>query len=95
MAPVRCELLAAIVVLIATPAFADDGPIVQKRVVTEKVTGPVSGVGMYQVSPDGTVSIDWRTVEAIAAAPNRSEQPVAMMMLAIRDGRWKAMSRQQ
>jgi hypothetical protein len=47
---------------------------------------------LYEVKEDGTVLIDWAEVEALAAS--KQDQlllPQARVMLAIRDGRWKAM----
>jgi hypothetical protein len=44
------------------------------------------------VKNDGTVLIDWDEVEALAASKqNPMLLPQAQVMLAIRDGKWKAM----
>jgi hypothetical protein len=63
-------------------------------VKTEKITGGLVGIGLYEVGPDGTVLIDWRAVEAAAEGPaDKQPTAVAKAMLAIRDGTWKPMNR--
>ncbi|SNT61634.1 hypothetical protein SAMN05216374_5944 [Tardiphaga sp. OK246] len=88
----RTTLIAAIAALLPVAASAQD--IAQRPVKTEKIMGTPVGAGLYEVAADGTVSIDWRTVEATAEGPaDRVSAPVAKMMLAIRDGKWKQIAR--
>ncbi len=88
----RIKWIAVIAIMLPVAAPAQD--IVQRPVRTEKITAAPEGVGLYEVSADGTVLIDWRAVEATAEGPtDRTLTPVAQMMLAIRDGKWKPMSR--
>ena len=45
---------------------------------------------LYAIDEDGTVRIDWITVETLAATKaDRTVLPIAQLMLAIRDGTWK------
>ena len=77
---------------IAAPAVAEEpAPSLPKAVKTLKVTQPApTETTLYKVEDDGTVRIDWPAVEAAAASKSdRLAQPVAQMMLAIRDGTWK------
>jgi hypothetical protein len=88
----RLEWIAVLAMIVPTTAVAQD--VTQRPVRTEKITGTPVGVGLYEVGPDGTVLVDWRAVEAAAEGPvDRTLTPVAQMMLAVRDGRWKPMSR--
>ncbi|UGV26936.1 hypothetical protein E0H22_15330 [Rhodopseudomonas boonkerdii] len=88
----RIKWIALLALIMPTVVAAQD--ITQRPVRTEKITGTTTGVGLYEVAPDGTVLIDWRAVEATAEGPtDRTLTPVAQMMLAIRDGKWKPMSR--
>lgn len=88
----RTEWIAFLAIMLPVAAPAQD--ITQRPVRTEKIAGAPVGVGLYEVSPDGAVLIDWRAVEAAAEGPSdRTLTPVAKMMLAVRDGKWKPMSR--
>ncbi len=88
----RIEWIALLALIMPTAVAAQD--ITQRPVRTEKITGTPTGVGLYEVAPDGTVLIDWRAVEATAEGPaDRSTTPIAKMMMAVRDGKWKPMSR--
>ena len=45
---------------------------------------------LYAIDKPGTVLIDWEAVETLAASPlDRTFRPTALLMLAIRDGKWK------
>ncbi len=89
MATFRPDILFAAVFMAGSAAAQISPPIPQKSVKVERITRAAGGVGLYEVGPDGTVAIDWRAVEAMAKAPNRDDYPMALMMLAIRDGTWK------
>lgn len=87
----RAALIAGVALL---PITAIAQEITQRPVRTEKIAGTPAGVGLYDFAADGTVLIDWRTVEATAEGPaNRTLTPIAKMMLAVRDGKWKPMPR--
>ena len=88
----RSEAIALVAVMLPTITLAQN--ITQRPVRTEKITGAVAGVGLYSLDPDGTVLIDWHAVEASAiGVSDHMSMPVARMMLAIRDGKWKPMPR--
>jgi len=62
-----------------------------KAVKTVKVTQSLNDTALYEVKDDGTVLIDWDEVEALAASKQAPVLlPQAQVMLAIRDGKWKA-----
>ena len=62
-----------------------------KAVKTVKVTQSLNDTALYEVKGDGTVLIDWDEVEALAASKQAPVLlPQAQVMLAIRDGKWKA-----
>ena len=62
-----------------------------KAVKTVKITQPLNDTALYEVKDDGTVLIDWDEVEALAASKQAPVLlPQAQVMLAIRDGKWKA-----
>jgi hypothetical protein len=63
-----------------------------KTVKTVRVTQSLNDTAIYEVKDDGSVLIDWAEVEALAASKqNPILTPQAQVMLAIRDGKWKAM----
>ncbi|WP_425905661.1 hypothetical protein [Nitrobacter sp. TKz-YC02] len=79
-------LLASILFLTAASAQEP------KSIKTVKVTQSLNDTALYEVKNDGTVLIDWDEVEALAASKqNPLLLPQAQVMLAIRDGKWKAM----
>lgn len=87
----RIEWIAVVVVL--QPAVVQAQEITQRPVRTEKITGAPAGVGLYELGPVRTVLIDWRAVETPANGPaDRMSAPMAKVMLAIRDSKWKSMS---
>jgi hypothetical protein len=79
-----CILIAAL----AAPALAQDQP---KPLKTVRIREPAPGMDtLYVIDEDGTVRIDWPAVETLAASKaDRTVLPLAQLMLAIRDGRWK------
>ncbi|SNT02044.1 hypothetical protein SAMN05216374_2332 [Tardiphaga sp. OK246] len=88
------QIVRIAVLAIMLPASASAQELTQRPVRTEKITGATGGVGLYEIGPDGTVLIDWRAVEAAANGPaDRMSAPVAKVMLAIRDSKWKPMTR--
>ena len=79
----RVEWVAVLAVILSAGASAQQ--IAQRPVRTEKITGAPTGVGLYEIGPDGTVLINWRAVETAASGPaDRMSASVAKMMLAIR-----------
>jgi hypothetical protein len=77
----------AMFVTFMTTAFAQE----PKAVKTVKITQSLNDTAVYEVKDDGTVLIDWDQVEALAASKqNAILTPQAQVMLAIRDGKWKA-----
>lgn len=84
--PLARVALTGILMLATTSALAEP-----KRVKTEAIQASAPGPHiLYVVEEDGTVRIDWKTVEAIVdAKSDRILLPVAQLMLAIRDHTWK------
>lgn len=77
------------VLLLSLTATAQD----PKAVKTVKVTQSLNDTALYEVKEDGTVLIDWDEVESLAVSrKNPVLTPQAKVMLAIRDGKWKAMN---
>jgi hypothetical protein len=74
--------------LLSSSALGEEGP---KRVKTQIVReNPVGMSVLYGIDQDGTVWIDWKTVETIASTKaDPTKLPIAQLMLAIRDGTWK------
>lgn len=64
-----------------------------KSVKTFKIQSPSpEATALYAIDPDGTVKIDWNAVETLAASKSdRTLSPLAEVMLAIRDRKWKPM----
>jgi hypothetical protein len=77
-----------LIAALAGPALAQDHP---KLLKTIRIHEPSPGAGtLYVIDEDGTVRIDWRTAETLAATKSdRTVLPLAQLMLAIRDGTWK------
>jgi hypothetical protein len=77
-----------LIAALAGPALAEDQP---KSLKTVRIHEPAPGSGiLYVIDEDGTVWIDWHTVETLAASKaDRTVLPLAQLMLAIRDGTWK------
>jgi hypothetical protein len=73
---------------LAAPALAQDQP---KSLKTVRTRGPAPGMDtLYAIDKDGTVRIDWQLAETLAATKaDRTVLPIALLMLAIRDGTWK------
>src|SRR5436305_1229679 len=78
---------------LASPALAQDQP---KPLKTVKINEPAPGMDtLYAIDEDGTVRIDWRTAEILAATKaDRTVLPIALLMLAIRDATWKPVRRE-
>jgi hypothetical protein len=78
-----------LIAALAAPALAQDQP---KPLKTIRIREPAPGMDtLYAIDEDGTVRIDWPAVETLAASKaDRTVLPLAQLMLAIRDGRWKA-----
>jgi hypothetical protein len=74
---------------LAEPALAQDQP---KPLKTVRIHEAAPGAGtLYVIDEDGTVRIDWPAVETLATSKaDRTVLPLAQLMLAIRDGRWRA-----
>lgn len=72
-----------------TAASAEEGP--PKSVKTLKIQKSSSETtALYAIDPDGTVKIDWEAVETLASSKaDRTMSPIAEVMLAIRDRKWK------
>ena len=89
----RTKWMIAIAAMLPVAASAQD--LKQKPIRTEKITAASpESIGLYEFAPDGTVLIDWRAVETTAGGPaDRITGPMARVMLAIRDGKWKPVNR--
>jgi hypothetical protein len=81
-------LALVLIAALAGPALAQDQP---KPLKTIRIHEPAPGAGtLYVIDEDGTVWIDWRIAETLAATKaDRTVLPLAQLMLAIRDGTWK------
>lgn len=71
-------------------SLAQDQP---RSIKTQKIQAPsLADTALYAIDPDGTVKIDWGAVETLATSKaDRTMSPVAEVMLAIRDRKWKPM----
>lgn len=75
-----------LVTLSAAPVLAED----VKTLKTIKIQEAAERADLYAIDKDGTGFIDWEAVEALAASQlDRTFRPTALLMLAIRDGKWK------
>lgn len=75
-----------LVALSGAPALAED----VKTLKTIKIQEAAERADLYAIDKDGTVFIDWEAVETLAASQlDRTFRPTALLMLAIRDGKWK------
>ncbi len=85
----RGALVGLVMAMSITAAPAQDGP--PKSVKTLKIQRSLpEATALYAIEPDGTVKIDWEAVEALASSKaDRTMSPVAEVMLAIRDSKWK------
>lgn len=85
----RGALVGLVMAMSITAAPAQDGP--PKSVKTLKIQrSSPEATALYAIEPDGTVKIDWEAVEALASSKaDRTMSPVAEVMLAIRDNKWK------
>ncbi len=87
----RLMSVGLLVVLGLSLAHAQDAPL--KSVKTLKIQKPSpEAAALYAIEPDGTVKIDWDAVETLVASKaDRTMSPVAEVMLAIRERKWKPM----
>jgi hypothetical protein len=78
-----------LIAALTAPALAQDQP---KPLKTIRIREPAPGMDtLYVIDEDGTVRIDWPAVEILAATKaDRTILPLAQLMLAIRDGKWRA-----
>jgi len=76
--------------MISAVSLAQDQP---RSVRTQKIQTPsLTDTALYAIEADGTVKIDWNAVETLASSKaDRTMSPVADVMLAIRDNKWKPM----
>ena len=82
----RKVVLVMLVALISAPALAEE----VKTLKTIKIQEAAERANLYTIDKDGTVLIDWDAVEILAASQlDRTFRPTALLMLAIRDGKWK------
>jgi hypothetical protein len=86
--PGAAALALMLIAPVAGPALAQDRP---KPLKTITIHEPAPGASnLYVIDGDGTVRIDWRAVETLAALKSDGAAlPIAQLMLAIRDGTWK------
>jgi hypothetical protein len=89
MVRMRRRLAFLLIAALPAPALAQDQP---KSLKTVRIREPTPGSpNLYVIAEDGTVRIDWPAVETLAASKaDRTVLPLAQLMLAIRDGTWKA-----
>lgn len=87
----RLMFISLIVIFVSGTVLAQDGP--PKSIKTQKIQAtPLTDTALYAIEADGTVKIDWHTVETLASTKaDRTMSPFAEVMLAIRDNKWKAM----
>ena len=85
----RPALIGLSMMICVTAVSAQDGS--PKSVKTLKIQTPSrETTALYAIEPDGTVKIDWDAVEALASSKSdRTMYPMAEVMLAIRDQKWK------
>ncbi len=85
----RGALVGLVMAMSITAAPAQDGP--PKSIKTLKIQrSSPEATALYAIELDGTVKIDWEAVEALASSKaDRTVSPVAEVMLAIRDNKWK------
>lgn len=87
----QAALIGLLMVMNFTVALAEDAP--PKSVKTLKIQQPSpEATALYAIDANGTVKIDWDAVETLASSKaDRTMSPVAEVMLAIRDRKWKPM----
>lgn len=83
-------ILVGLTILMSLAVAAQDGPKSVKTLKIQKASPEATP--LYAIEPDGTVKIDWDAVEILASSKaDRTMSPVAEVMLAIRDHKWKPM----
>jgi hypothetical protein len=82
----RSVVVLMLIALTGAPALAEE----VKTLKTIKIHEAPEQANLYAIDKDGTVLIDWEAVETLAASQlDRTFRPTALLMLAIRDGKWK------
>lgn len=66
-----------------------------KKIQTVKIHKVPPGTSLlYEIDPEGDVLIDWDAAEALVETKaDRVALPIAILMIAIRDGKWKPAQR--
>lgn len=87
------QALIGLVMLTSFSAAASAQNDPPKSVKTLKIQQSSSeATALYAIDADGTVKIDWEAVETLASSKaDRTMSPMAEVMLAIRDRKWKPM----
>lgn len=86
------RLIVALLILIgANTASAQDGTPKSVKTLKIRQSSP-EATALYTIDADGTVKINWDAVEKLASSKaDRTMSPMAEVMLAIRDRKWKPM----
>lgn len=88
----RAIFIVASTLVASSQAIAQSEPPKPRAVNTQRV-GADAASPMYAVAPDGSAQIDWQAVETAAVGADPAQAGLAAVLLAVRDGRWKAMRR--
>ncbi len=89
----RQVFLGLLIVMNLTAACAQDGSLKSVKTLKIQRSSP-EATALYAIDPDGTVKIDWDAVETLASSrSDRTMSPMAEVMLAIRDSKWKPLHR--
>jgi len=92
----RHSWLPAVLLAVPTCAMAQDTPVVPKAVKTVRAREATLPATLYRIDDDGTVNIDWTVAERAAVALGDTDvRPIALLMLAIRDGKWRSLPPQR
>ncbi|MBB5053461.1 hypothetical protein HNQ36_003452 [Afipia massiliensis] len=87
----RRAFVGLLIVLNHTVALAQDAAPKSVKTLKIQKSSPET-TALYEIDPDGSVKIDWDVVETLASSKaDRTMSPVAEVMLAIRDRKWKPM----
>lgn len=83
--------LLTLVMLVSFAAAVSADDRAPKSVKTLKIQRSTpESTALYAIESDGTVKIDWDAVETLASSKaDKTMSPVAEVMLAIRDRKWK------
>jgi hypothetical protein len=89
---IRCEWILALAIIVPCTAIAQETITAPKGVTTQKITRAALDDPMIDTDGDGRLLIDWEMTERLALTPaDPRRAALARLMLAIRDGQWKAM----